>query len=125
MALPARPLSWRPSHFAPSELESSCKIRPMMSRSALRLAALLTVLAFLLPLAALADSCTDCLRAASEECCPPACCSCCAHGPSVLTASIGGAPRRSTVDRTPISRDDRFSAFHPRDVFHVPKPSLP
>lgn len=96
----------------------------MTRRSVLRCAALLTVLAFLLPLAALADSCADCLRAASEECCPPACCSCCAHGPSVLTASIGGAPRPSTVHTPPMPRPDRFSAFHPRDVFHVPKPVL-
>ena len=96
----------------------------MVGRRALRLAALLTVLAFLLPLAAMADSCTDCLWAGSQECCPPACCPCCVHGPSVLTALAWGDPRPATVDLALNPREDRAPSFHPRDVFHVPKPSL-
>jgi hypothetical protein len=96
----------------------------MTRRPALRFAALLTVLAFLLPLAAMADSCSDCLWADSQECCPPACCPCCVHGPSVLTASAWGAPRPATVDMAPDPHEDRSPSFHPRDVFHVPKPSL-
>lgn len=96
----------------------------MTRRSALRLAAVLTVLAFLLPLAALADSCVDCLWASTHECCPPACCSCCVHSLSVVVTAGWGDPRSTTVDRAPDPREDRFLSFHPRDVFHVPKPFL-
>jgi hypothetical protein len=96
----------------------------MARRRVLRLAALLTVLAFLLPLAAMADSCTECLWAGSQECCPPACCPCCVHGPSVLTILAWGDPRPATVDMALNPREDRAPTFHPRDVFHVPKPSL-
>ena len=96
----------------------------MTLRSALRLAAVLTVLAFLLPLAALADSCVDCLWASTHECCPPACCSCCVHTLSVVATAAWGDPRPATVGRAPDPREDRFFSFHPRDVFHVPKPFL-
>lgn len=96
----------------------------MLPRSALRCATLLAVLAFLLPLAAVADSCTDCLSAASPDCCPPSCCSCCVHGTSVLTAEIWGAPHPATVDGAASPQEDRYLFFHPRDIFHVPKPFL-
>lgn len=95
-----------------------------MRRSVLRLAVLLAALALLLPLAALADSCTDCLWESSADCCPPSCCSCCAHGLSVLTVSVWGdsGPARSglTLD----SQEDGCLSMSPRDVFHVPKASV-
>jgi hypothetical protein len=95
----------------------------MARPSALRFAALLAVLALLLPLAALRDSCADCLWGDSPDCCPPACCPCCVHGPSVLTAAIGGALGSAAVDSVPSPQEDPDPSFHPRDIFHVPKPS--
>lgn len=96
----------------------------MTRRSVFRLAAVLTVLAFLLPLAALADSCVDCLWASTHDCCPPACCSCCVHGLSVVATPRWGDPRPATASTAPEPREDRFLSFHSRDVFHVPKPAL-
>lgn len=96
----------------------------MPRRSVLRFAWLLAALAFLLPLAAVADTCSDCLWAVSPDCCPPACCSCCVPGLSVLTASAWGALPLETLDLASSPLADRPLSFHPRDVFHVPKPSL-
>jgi hypothetical protein len=96
----------------------------MARRSVLRFAALLAALAFLLPLAAIADSCADCLWAVSPDCCPPSCCPCCVHGPSVLTASIWGAVHPQTIDIAPNPHQDPSPSSPPRDIFHVPKPSL-
>lgn len=94
-----------------------------MRRSVFRLTALLAVLALLLPLAALADSCTDCLWASSPECCPPSCCTCCAHGLSVLTVSVGGdfGPSRTGLAMDPA--EGGCLSMSSRDVFHVPKAS--
>jgi hypothetical protein len=96
----------------------------MTRRSALRCAALLAALAFLLPLAALADPCADCLGAASPDCCAPSCCSCCAHGPSVPAALVWGAPRPVAIAVAPDPREAPYPSRGPRDVFHVPKPAL-
>ena len=96
----------------------------MARGSVLRFAGLLAVLAFLLPLAAGADSCSDCLWAASPECCPPSCCSCCIHGLSVLTPVVWGAPRPASVATEPGPQESWYPSSPPRDVFHVPKPSL-
>lgn len=98
----------------------------MMRRPLLRSAALLVCLAFLLPLAAVADSCADCIQgAASPACCTlPSCCSACAHSPSLLTAATWdtGHPAPSVIAAVP--PPDRAPASPPRDIFHVPKPSL-
>lgn len=103
----------------------SCKIPPMVRRPLLRFAVLLAALAFLLPLAAVADSCTDCLGGTGyPDCCPPSCCSCCVHGPSVLIASIWGTPRPVMVDAAPNPHEDPSPSSSPRDIFHVPKLSL-
>lgn len=96
-----------------------------MTRRPLLCAALLAALALLLPLAALADPCTDCLGAEATDCCPPACCSCCIHGPSsALTASALRAPLPAVVDAAPSPPAGGDRSSHARDVFHVPKPSL-
>ena len=95
-----------------------------MRRSVLRFAVLLAALALLLPLAALADSCTDCLWASSPECCPPSCCSCCAHGLSVLTASAWGDLGPASSGLALDSKEDGYLSMSPRDVFHVPKASV-
>lgn len=100
---------------------------PMTRRSVLRFAVLLAALALLLPLAALAGSCTDCLWAASPDsagCCPPSCCSCCAHGLSVLTIAVWGdfGPARSGLVMD--LKEDGCLSMSSRDVFHVPKASL-
>ncbi len=98
---------------------------PSMTRpSVLRFAILLAALALLLPLAALADSCTDCLWESSADCCPPSCCSCCAHGPSALTVSAWGdfGPVRSGLALDPA--EGSCLSMTPRDVFHVPKASV-
>lgn len=100
------------------------KYPPMVCRPALRFAALLAVLAFLLPLAAVAESCEDCLwGAGSPACCPPSCCPCCIHGPSVLTASWG-ALHPVSVNLATIPRQDTYPSSPPGEIFHVPKSSL-
>ena len=86
----------------------------------LRFAALLAVLAMLLPLAALADSCVDCLGAASSDCCPPACCPCCVQLSPALAASLGAAPAPADADLAEGAQERPVSP-DPRDVLHVPK----
>lgn len=87
--------------------------------------ALLAVLALLvLPLAAMADTCTDCFGGGSPECCAPSCCACCAHAPLATSAltkmEAGAAPVGRAGDAAPAC----VLPPHFRDVFHVPKPSL-
>ena len=96
---------------------------PAVRRSVLHLAALLAALALLLPLAALADSCTDCLWADAADCCAPSCCPCCVHGPSTLTGSASGnfGPARTGLAMDPA--EGGCLSMSPRDVFHVPKTS--
>jgi hypothetical protein len=98
----------------------------MVCRPALRYAALLVCLAFLLPLAAVADPCEDCLgSAASPACCSlPSCCSACAHSPSLLTSTAWEAlhPAPTVIKASP--QPDRIPSSPPRDIFHVPKPFL-
>jgi hypothetical protein len=107
----------------------SCKIPPMPPtprRPAYRLAVLLAALAFLLPLAAIAGACTDCLWGApqgSQDCCPPSCCSCCAHSPSVLTASVWMALVPSPAAAMPEPQENSYPSLRSRDIFHVPKSS--
>ena len=96
----------------------------MVCRPELRFAAVLVALAFLLPIATLADSCPDCLWADSPDCCPPACCPCCVHGPSVLTVAIGSALRAAVVASARSPQEGLDPSIHPRDIFHVPKPAL-
>lgn len=99
-----------------------------MRRSVLHLAALLALLAILgLPLAAMADSCTDCFgadSAGSADCCGPSCCACCVHGPlatsSLAKMAAGPAPSSLAGHPAPVSGLSSFL----RDVFHVPKRSL-
>jgi hypothetical protein len=93
----------------------------MARRSALLVALLLAALALLAPLAAVADSCPDC---ATRDCCPALGCACCLAGSSVLTAwpqvDLGLAFTALAEDPPA----DRGLSADPRDVFHVPKPSL-
>lgn len=96
---------------------------PSMTRSPRRFAALLAVLAMLLPVAALADSCVDCLWAASPGCCPPACCPCCVQLSPALTVSHGADPGLPW-ENLPEAMQDRRASPDPRDVLHVPKLSL-
>ncbi len=93
-----------------------------MRRSMLPLA-LLAALALLLPLAALADSCTDCLGGESPDCCPPSCCHCCFHSPSALMVSVHEdfGPARTGLALDP--KEEGCLSVSPRDVFHVPKAS--
>lgn len=96
-----------------------------MLRSVPRISALLVLLAFLaLPLAALADPCTDCFGAGPAGCCAPSCCSCCAHAPLATSsrpaAATGPAPAGCAGDNAPA----RGLSPHLRDVFHVPKRAL-
>jgi hypothetical protein len=102
----------------------SCKIPAMVRRPAYRLAVLLAALAFLLPLAAIAGSCTactDCLWGAAQDCCPASCCSCCVHSPSVLTASVWVALQPAPADAMPSPQENSSPSCRSRDVFHVPK----
>jgi hypothetical protein len=46
------------------------------------------------------------------------------HGPSVLTTSVGAAAHSAMVGVAPSPQDESSLSFHPRDIFHVPKPSL-
>ena len=95
-----------------------------MRQSVLHLAALLAVLALLLPLAALADSCTDCLWSASPDGCAPTCCPCCVHGASALTMSAWGDSGPARIGLALDSKEEGCLSMSPRDVFHVPKTSL-
>jgi hypothetical protein len=85
-----------------------------------RFAALLAVLAMLLPMAALADSCVDCLGAASSDCCPPACCPCCVQLSPVVRVFLGTAPAPAEADLAEWS-EERHASPDPSDVLHVPK----
>ncbi|HEX6904213.1 MAG TPA: hypothetical protein VF789_31175 [Thermoanaerobaculia bacterium] len=94
----------------------------MARPSMLRFAVLLGILAMLLPVAALADSCTDCLGADSVDCCPPSCCPCCLQLSPAPAAVLGAAPAHAEADlaeRAP----ERHASPDPRDVLHVPKTS--
>ncbi|HET9229283.1 MAG TPA: hypothetical protein VFR31_21570 [Thermoanaerobaculia bacterium] len=86
-----------------------------MARRAL---VLIAVLSLLLPLAA--EACEGC----APDCCPPSCCSCCLLNPSVLTASGWTASRPAPVELTPALENGPPPSSPPRDIFHVPKPSL-
>lgn len=96
-----------------------------MARRSLRLIALLALLAFALPVAALAEACDDCLWSGSPDCCPVSCCACCLQSPSSLTAGVS-ADLLPPVDAGPAADrvDHRRLNTTPRDVFHVPKSSL-
>lgn len=95
-----------------------------MARSPLlRYSALLALLAVLLPMAALADSCADCLGAESSDCCPPSCCPCCVQLSPVLAAFLGAAaPAHAEADLAERPQE-RHASPDPRDVLHVPKTS--
>lgn len=95
----------------------------MARSSVLRCFALLALLAMLLPMAALADSCVDCLGAASLGCCPPACCPCCVQLSPAVTAFLGMAPSPAGADLAESAQDPHVSP-DPRDVLHVPRLSL-
>lgn len=90
----------------------------------LRFAALLVAVAFVLPLAvAIADSCDECVCAASQDCCPASCWVCCAHGaPFRDLAPVNSALRSSGRAGEPVA--NRALTAAPHDVFHVPKISL-
>lgn len=96
----------------------------MARRFALHLSVLLALLALVLPLAALADSCVDCLWAASPDCCPPSCCSCCVHGGATLSGLAWLGADAGEAGLTGDPAEDRALPADPRDVFHVPKSSL-
>ena len=100
----------------------SDKIPPMMRRPVLRFGFLLVVLAFLLPLAAAAGSCTDCVCGASAECCPPSCCACCLPIASDLTP-VRVDMQAAAVAVVPGVQEGPVPSFDPRDIFHVPKAS--
>jgi hypothetical protein len=87
---------------------------------ALHLAVLLAALSLLLPLAAMEDSCADCLS--SPDCCAPSCCSCCVHAPAL--AGMAGAPESpAEAGLTGHAAEVPALPSEPRDVFHVPRPS--
>ncbi len=96
----------------------------MARRSALHLVVLLASLALVLPLAAVADSCVDCLGASSPDCCPPSCCSCCAHGGATLGGLAGLVAAQELTGPAGDPAENRALPADPRDVFHVPKSSL-
>lgn len=102
----------------------SCKIPPMLRSPVFRIAVLLVALAFLLPLAVVACSCTDCFWSTSLDCCPPSCCSCCVHSPSVVTASVWAVPHPALIEAEPNPPENSYPSFRSLDIFHVPKPSL-
>lgn len=93
----------------------------MARRSMIRFAALLAALAFLLPLAAVADSCADCLGEESPECCPPSCCLCCLPGSPILTAALWEGRLPEVADLAPSPPNGPSPSSPPRDIFHVPK----
>lgn len=92
-----------------------------MTRSALRLAALLAALALFLPLGAEAVSCTDCLGETTGGCCPPSCCSCCAQLAPASPILVSAAPVPADLCRAAEPAANRPQSSDPRDVFHVPK----
>lgn len=92
----------------------------MLRRPALLL---LAALALLAPLAAVADSCSDCLWGDSAKCCT-SCCSCCVPGASVLTVSPWRALAPAAAGLALDIREDGGLSSPSRDVFHVPKASL-
>lgn len=92
-----------------------------MTRSALRLAALLAALALFLPLGVEAAACTDCLGKAPGGCCPPSCCTCCAQLSTVSPVRVSAAPVPADLGRTAEPAANRPQSSDPRDVFHVPK----
>jgi hypothetical protein len=99
---------------------------PVMRRPLLRCAALLVCLAFLLPLAAAADSCAECIESgtAPVSCTLPSCCSACAHKASLLTATAWEALSPTPTVIEVRFQTDRILSSPPRDIFHVPKSSL-
>jgi hypothetical protein len=94
----------------------------MRHRFLLRLAVLTALLALLLPLAAAADVCDDCLLEASPECCPASCCACCLPSPAAPGVSAPAAlpPPLETGPAGSPEADLRLLTSS-RDVFHVPK----
>lgn len=91
-----------------------------------RRSAFLTLLAFLalaLPLAAVADSCVDCLWADSPDCCPPFCCSCCVPGAALSGSALAESGLREAGSAGEPAEVQALSADS-RDVFHVPKSFL-
>jgi hypothetical protein len=98
----------------------------MLRRSALRLLVLLVALALVLPWAAMAGSCADCLDSAAphSDCCPPSCCSCCLHSGATLNgwARLAAHLREAGLAGDPVV--NRALPADPRDVFHVPKSFL-
>jgi hypothetical protein len=95
-----------------------------MSRSALRPIALLVLLALLLPLVAVAESCDDCLETAQTGCCPPSCCPCCLQISPSLTGFLPSDPISVDLGRATEPAANRPQSSDPRDVFHVPKSLL-
>jgi hypothetical protein len=95
----------------------------MSRRSLLWLSALWMALAFLAPLAGLADSCQDCLWTPGN-CCAASGCPCCIHGSSVLTHVSPPELSPASMGITPDALPDRCLSADPRDVFHVPKSPL-
>jgi hypothetical protein len=96
----------------------------MYRRSALLVFLLLAALALLAPLAAMADSCTDCLWGAPVKCCPSSSCFCCVAGVSALTSSAWRALSPARAGFAVATLEDRCLPTSSRDVFHVPKASL-
>jgi hypothetical protein len=96
----------------------------MPRRSPLRLFALLALLAFLLPIAAAAEACEDCLWATSPGCCPPSCCACCLLAPS-FSSTVVPADLHPPAEAGPAGdpAENRLISSPPHDVFHVPKPA--
>ncbi|HWM92452.1 MAG TPA: hypothetical protein VN493_16930 [Thermoanaerobaculia bacterium] len=95
----------------------------MARHPVLRFAVLVVALSLLLPLAAVEASCTDCLWAASPDCCPQPCCPCCVHSPALAgIARAHVALAEIGLAGNPF--EDRTLPSNPCDVFHVPKPSL-
>jgi hypothetical protein len=95
----------------------------MLRRPPTLVALLLAALAFLAPLAAVADACTDCLGGDSPGCCPPSCCGCCAHAPAGLAATLTGRLQAVPSEAAAVAPVSPSPASPPRDIFHVPKPA--
>jgi hypothetical protein len=97
----------------------------MARRSMHRLFAMTALLAFLLPIAAAAETCDDCLWSDASGCCMPSCCACCIQIPSFLSAAAPADPQ-TLPDSGPAGEPVavRRLLANPRDVFHVPRSSL-